>query len=461
MSNLNSKTIDATEISILKQSIFFRAFSFLFRPSVRQAVVVIADQGFYSITSFIAGVLIARACSQTEYGLYVMAISATFFLGGIQNSLISKPYTIRYPSYTSEQRASYLVATFVHQVLLCGLIAVGLIVTALVIRFTGRSQEARILLIFIPVAVALMMRDFLRYIQLAALHVWWNLFVSSSTSILTLIWLGTAFVAGRLSLSIAFAGLAVGMGVPTLIASVIYLRKGRLDKRLLWNEFLSNWHLGKWLLGETLAYNFSFRSYPFLLSLLGGMEKAAIFGVCLTLSHILNPLFVGIVAYLRPRSAHIAVENPARLKRLIFQIIGLLAIPLSGILLATLLAGDWILLKVYGPSYGDFGVELFVVMLAMSISVIINPLAVGVEAMQHTNVVFQGRLIGVVVILIIGVPAVYFTGVLGAAVSLAIAGILNSLFLYYRFNRMLRGQPDDLHITCEQGGAEPCSRQGE
>ena len=57
----------------------------------------LADQGVSSATNFLTGVIIARACSKEELGLYMLGFSLVLFVTDLQTSLISTPYMVYAP----------------------------------------------------------------------------------------------------------------------------------------------------------------------------------------------------------------------------------------------------------------------------------------------------------------------------------------------------------------------------
>ena len=100
----------------------------LLRPSVRQALVVLFDQGGYSIATFLTGTLVARAAAKTEYATFVLGLTLVFFSGLIQRSLVAIPFSVLSQPLTERQRASYLGNSFVQHISLSILITLAFII---------------------------------------------------------------------------------------------------------------------------------------------------------------------------------------------------------------------------------------------------------------------------------------------------------------------------------------------
>ncbi|RPJ80416.1 MAG: hypothetical protein EHM13_12070, partial [Acidobacteria bacterium] len=77
----------------------------------------VADQAIVSATNFLTGVVIGRACSKEEFGLYMLAFVVITLAAEVQTSLISTPYTIYRPRLDHREVPRYTAATLVLQLL--------------------------------------------------------------------------------------------------------------------------------------------------------------------------------------------------------------------------------------------------------------------------------------------------------------------------------------------------------
>src|SRR5664280_807115 len=60
--------------------------------ALHQGIISLADQAVASATNFLTGIIIARACSKEELGLYMLGFSLVVFVTDMQTSLIATPY---------------------------------------------------------------------------------------------------------------------------------------------------------------------------------------------------------------------------------------------------------------------------------------------------------------------------------------------------------------------------------
>ena len=69
-----------------------------------------ADQGVASATNFLTGVIIARACTKEELGLYMLGFSLISLMTDLQTSLITTPYMVYAPRLKEGRMLSILGA---------------------------------------------------------------------------------------------------------------------------------------------------------------------------------------------------------------------------------------------------------------------------------------------------------------------------------------------------------------
>ena len=78
------------------------------KPSLREGSIVLIDQGFFSVATFVTGVLVARASTKEEYAVYVLGWSLVLIIQGLQRALVNGPFTVYAPRLNR-----YLIAIFI------------------------------------------------------------------------------------------------------------------------------------------------------------------------------------------------------------------------------------------------------------------------------------------------------------------------------------------------------------
>ena len=79
--------------------------------SLHQGAVSLADQAVASATNFLTGVIIARACTKEELGLYMLGFSLISLMTDLQTSLITTPYMVYAPRLKGRAHALYTGST--------------------------------------------------------------------------------------------------------------------------------------------------------------------------------------------------------------------------------------------------------------------------------------------------------------------------------------------------------------
>jgi len=439
MSNLNPETIEESVIGLAQKRLFVtsrqglwaKLKSNLFRPSLIQAGAVIADQGFCSIANFITGVLVARACTKSEYGVFVLSLTILRFMTGLQNSLVSVPYTIQYSRCKVEDRSAYLASTLVHQLVICIITAIGFFVASRVFAWRG-AEEAMVSTMFMlsVASAAFMIREFIRLVMLAELRVWLNLAMSLFANIATIAAMFIAYKTENLNSARAYLIITICSGVPALIITIIYWQRMTLVSKRIMTDFIDNFRLGKWLVARTFANMGAVYIYPITLATFHGTSQAGIYGACFQLACLLNPIFMGLSSFLRPKFSHLAVNNPQNVNRVVFKICGLLAVLLGLLFIVMCFVGNWIMVELYGQDYSGYKNVLLVCILAVSASVLSSPVSVAIDARKQTHITFKGRMLGAIVSLTVGSTLVYYFGPIGAVCGLLISHTLSGLYLF-------------------------------
>jgi O-antigen/teichoic acid export membrane protein len=411
-----------------------------FPPSLIQASAVIADQGFCSIAHFLAGVLVARACTKSEYGIFVLGITILSFLTQIQNSLVSIPYTIQYPRFQVGEKTAYLGSTLIHQLLICVLTTSGFFVTSGI--FAMQNIDAALVSTMFMLSVAsfaFMIREFIRFVMLAEFRVWLNLTMSLVANISTISAMFIAYKTHNLNSAKAYLIIAVCSGVPAFIITGIYWHKMTLVSRRIVTDFKDNFHLGKWLLARTFANMGAVSIYPLALAAFNGTADAGVYGACFQLASLLNPIFIGLNSFLRPKFSHLVVNNPHKVNMAVLRITGLLSALLALIFVVMIFFGNWTMIKIYGQDYADYNYVLLICVFAVSISAVSGPISIAIDARKNTISTFIGRFMGALFSLTIGVLLVWKMGLFGAVISLVVAQIISLVFWSSTLIRNTRG----------------------
>jgi O-antigen/teichoic acid export membrane protein len=81
--------------------------AFLKRPVLKQFSGGIACQMIQSAANFILSMIVARACSKTEYGLYTVAFATLIIVTSVQNALFNGPFQVIAPGKNEKDRTRF------------------------------------------------------------------------------------------------------------------------------------------------------------------------------------------------------------------------------------------------------------------------------------------------------------------------------------------------------------------
>lgn len=395
---------------------------------VRQAAGTIFDQGLYSLTNFLVGVLLARSLAPEDYAIYVIALSVIMAIMIIQRAIISAPYTIRSRDYGHGELDTYTGSIVVHQVVLT---TTALLLGSAFMTFGLPAKGFGVSVSFAIAAAGILIRDFVRSFLLSSLKVRQSVLVGLSVNAFLLGAILTLFIGGRLSIVNGF----LVVGICSLIPSVIaFLANAKItfSGTAIGTDLLRNLKLGKWMLGSAAVSVLSSQAYVWMLALLADSKAVAILGVTSSLANLLSPLLQGATAVLLPKMVQskdhgglAAITRTARKAAILLSAIFVVW------LVCGIVIGNSLLESIYSVKYSGYGVVLVILILYSLASAVTVPISTALDALQRSEVSFKSSLAALVVTLSIGTISIYEWGVYGAASSALLANTVN-LFLRWR-----------------------------
>src|SRR5207253_2914433 len=100
----------------------------------------VLDQAVVSGTSFATSVLLGRYASQSELGVYYLALSVVYFARGVQEQIVSAPYMIYCSRKDRTALAEYAGSSLIHQCIVMAATAL-LLVSALLAGLLPHGVE--------------------------------------------------------------------------------------------------------------------------------------------------------------------------------------------------------------------------------------------------------------------------------------------------------------------------------
>ncbi len=378
----------------------------------------VLDQLVLSGSNFLSLVILARALSPHEFGVFVLCFATIAFANGIQTALITQPHNVlgsvrvgsaRYGAYTRSTAAAqgYLLLALLlilvlggSALVLSGVLGFGVVIGLAVALVGWQAQEFGRRVLYsegrLPEAV---ISDVLSYggqvVVLATLA------GTGTVSVAAALWtIGATSVVG-----FAFAAARLGTKIVPLA-----------DRSFL----QENWGLGRWLFGASIAYWCSTDLFVFVAAVLLGVTVSGGFKAAQALLGPLNilliflgtnlPILFARTAASEQRKARLGAERSRAVRA------ALVVVLLYGLLLT--LAARPLLVALYGAPYGQFAllVPLFVGYYA--VATVASVYGASLTAQLRPDRVFRANVVGAVFAVVVGWPLVIALGVDGAVLAM-------------------------------------------
>jgi O-antigen/teichoic acid export membrane protein len=190
-------------------------------------------------------------------------------------------------------------------------------------------------------------------------------------------------------------------------------------------DFLRTWTFGKWVLASGLIWEAGMSVYPWVLENFHGTAANGVWVVCLSVVNLGNPALLGVQNYLGPQVVHSHAEGGnAGLRSFVLRA----CLSFCGLVfifsVALLIAGGWLMVRLYGEKYADNNVTLDIMAMNLVAMAASFTLARGLLALGRADVDFMINLAAIVLMFTVGLWLVKSWDVRGAAVSILLANIV-------------------------------------
>ena len=411
------------------------------KHAVRQGGVVLIDQGTLSLATFVAGILVARACTPQVYGLYVLGWSILLILQGFHRALVNIPFTVYAPRLNHKERVSYQGSALVHTILV-GLVTVFVLCVLWIWDPIGQEPKLAglddLLLLLAATAIPFLTRDFMRNSMLAQLDVTASVFVNLAATAILLSVMVVLFAWDHLTLAISFYVYTLTSTLATAYMLWTYRSRTRVIAGRIWNDFKKNWKIGKWIIVNTVGYTVAYQAYPWMLLYFKDAEAVAVFGVCLAVAGLLTPLLRGAAAYILPRMAHAYKDgNHVNLARMLRLSMLVLTMPFGAWLVIGGLFGDQIVTLFYSDAYRGYGLLVTLLLGKTFIESASTPLNNALQVLERTDIGAASLPIGIVVTLGLGSMMIYHFGVTGAGYAAVLSSAAMATWKWLGIRKIL------------------------
>jgi O-antigen/teichoic acid export membrane protein len=406
--------------------------------ALHQSFLSLADQTVASATNFLTGVVVARACSKEEFGLYMLGVSLVLLITDVQTSLISTPFMIYAPRLKGTANALYTGSILVHQLALSFLTILALVCGAFALKIgVGPQGLERVIWALVCVIGLIMLREFARRVCFARLKLKTAFLFDSCVAIVQMSALLVLAHFGLLSASRAY--LVIGSACGIAVLWWLWSDRGSYCARTSesFADLKKNWILGKWVFASGLLVAISMNIYPWLLALFHGTASAGVWAACLGVVSAGNPALLAIQNLVGPKIAHAhALRGAMGLRRLVLKMTVAIGLPMSFLCLVLIFWGDRLVGLLYGHPYSGNGLVVALIALNVLITSTAFPFSRALFAIERADLDFFVNFAALVIMLTSGLWLVRMFGPVGAATGLLAAGFVISVVRAGAFLRL-------------------------
>ncbi|HEX3744314.1 MAG TPA: hypothetical protein VHW09_10305 [Bryobacteraceae bacterium] len=386
------------------------------------SLLALCDQGVVSATNFTTGVIIGRVCGKTELGIYALAWTLITFTTEISAALITTPYTVSIPHLTAERRGHYLQSMLAHQTILSVLTGILVGAVALFARATHAATFGPLVRLLPTVAVAIVcitLREFVRRVSFAELRLPTVLILDAAICVAQIGGLLALTFTHLLTAGHAYFVLAAASGTAVLVWLAVRGVRLRFSPAVWKQDFVESWGLAKWLLSSGLLWAVAMYLYPWFITAFQGAAATGAWAACYAVVAVGNPALLGLGNYIGPKIATVYAERGSRemrayVRRCSLAFAGAL-LPLG---IGLLVAGDKVLVRMYGKLYAGNGTVVTLLGFNLVLTALFYPYSRGLFALRRPKADTVANLAAITILFTVGIEAVKTYGDVGAAAAL-------------------------------------------
>jgi O-antigen/teichoic acid export membrane protein len=272
----------------------------------------LADQAVVSVTSFATMIIIARSADAAQLGIYSIGASVLIMLLTVQDSLITRPYTVqlfRPPGTPEEHGLSALLLSMA----LAFIAVIAALGCAGFLAWRGMDAASlSLILVLAGVAPLALLREFGRRYSFANLKAYRAFAVDVAAAIASLIPMIYFGWTGRLTAHSALIFIGCGAGLSGVLWFVRRRHAFAYSLEAIRKTFWQSWQLGKWLLGSQFAMQLQGYAAHWLCLFLIGAAATGTYAACLSIVALANPFLYGFFNLLTPKSVRTLKDQGVR-----------------------------------------------------------------------------------------------------------------------------------------------------
>ncbi len=396
-----------------------------------------ADQGLISLTNFVAAIILGRAVSPEEFGIYAVGFLMTRFVRAIQDGLIVQPLNALGAVLDDRKFQEYAANTGLLQIILAVLSAIAAASLGWVLTILGNDVAGPTVMALWFLLLTWQLQEFIRrtfYTRGEVLKAVINTTLASAVRLGILWWWGSqTALSGKAGLD------AIGWGAVAAILLGLLQARGCWAWRniQLWGTFKQNWKFGGWIMGGSLANWVASELYPLLAA---GLISFAAAGAYRALQNLVAPVHVLLRAtdtFFTPRASKVYHQSGftglGRILKIIYLVAG---VPIIGLLIITTLFPEPLLRLLYGETYVAYSGSLFLMAIYYGLWYAYWPLQTAFKAIRMTSPIFIANIAAIICMFTIGIWGIQQFGINGAIGGQALNALVITLVLWVSWGKV-------------------------
>ncbi len=403
-------------------------------------ILTIIDQGVFSLTNFLTGIIVGRFTTKEEFGLFLLGYTTIYLALDIQGAFITTPYTIYFPQYNPKQRQTYTGSTLIHQILFSAILTVFLLLVIFIIPQNSLPANLSSVIPSLTIVLwFLLLRGYIRRISYAGLKIKSALWLDIGVGALQLS--GIIFLILFKSLTISRAFLVIGFSCCATSAIWLFFKRTTIliNFHDVVESLKKNLITGKWILASGILWSISSYLYPWLLVSFHGAESTGVLAACYGTVAICNPIYTALQNYISPRIAHSYAEGGKHdLYKYTYKAILFSGLIMLGFTLILSLTGNFLIVKFYGSKYE--GNSMVITMLAFELLLISIGFSISrtLFVIEKAKIDFKINVISAIFLFSFGIWLVKDFGLFGVALGLMVGSLIPLVLRLVYFNHIRR-----------------------
>jgi len=393
-----------------------------------QGLFAFSDQAVVSLVSALTTIVVGRACSKEELGVFSFATSLLWRALGIPMAVIWSPYAARVahlnPKAVGRYAGSSAVMAWGLAVAQAVVLALGFLATAFATSIWDLpSWIAPLLLAMAPLLFGATLREHARRTCIADFRSHYLLAIDLPIGLVQLAALLLLWHYGQLTSATAL----VTVGVASLLSVawfVVEFPSLRIRWRMVRGHFLSNLNFGGWLLAIAIAWLLCDLTLRAMLTRFHGIDAVGTFASAYIIVSLINPVVVAATTFSRSLAARIyAKDGDHGLLR--FSLLGTAAALVLALIVSGALAmwGEQIVLLIFRKAYAD-GYVVGAISLGFCLQAVAIPIEASQMALEKGRNLFAVSILRVAVVFVAGIPLVWWQGAAGIGWTTALQSVL-------------------------------------